>query len=298
MGAWTGPPKSCPPRDVTREFACPGDGERGAEPARRARAGPARRPRPLRLAHRRLRHTRALSSAHPHHVATVTGRAGRAAPGCLCLWKDKGRREGGPAVTRIDTIWHTLEPSRLVDTPFLSSLHYCLNTYHLEVPSGAISTSRYTISQFYALLFKSAIKKTALRKERLIMFCLAICRKVVVFANYDEFSTPLMLSGHDAPSSCDLALCQTLQMLIQGSEVSLHSSASKNTSLAPCATTTSTTVFRIEYDPSRPLPIPAPPPRRHYSVFWRSIAQRIFHKRAEEAIMSARALSPKLRVLQ
>ena len=172
MGAWTGPPKSCPPRDVTREFACPGDGERGAEPARRARAGPARKPRPLRLAHRRLRHTRALSSAHPHHVATVTGRAGRAAPGCLCLWKDKGRREGGPAVTRIDTIWHTLEPSRLVDTPFLNSMHYCLNTYHLEVPSGApflssmhyclstfhlevpsgaISTSRYTISQFYAL---------------------------------------------------------------------------------------------------------------------------------------------------
>ena len=134
--------------------------------------------------------------------------------------------------------------------------------------------------------------------DSFLVFATNILSLFVVIAHYDEISTPLMLSGHDAPNSCDLALCQTLQMLIQGSEVSLHSSASKNTSLAPCATTTSTTVFRIEYDPSKPLPIPAPPPRRHYSVFWRSIAQRIFHKRAEETIMSARALSPKLRVLQ
>ena len=54
------------------------------------------------------------------------------------------------------------------------------------------------------------------------------------------------------------------------------------------------TTFCIEFEPLRRLPNPAPPPKLHFSTFWRSVAKKIFHKRAEERILSARALSPKL----
>ena len=56
------------------------------------------------------------------------------------------------------------------------------------------------------------------------------------------------------------------------------------------------TLFYIQYDPERLLQTPAPPPKLHYSTFWRSIGRKIYYKRNEEMIMAARALSPKLMI--
>ena len=56
------------------------------------------------------------------------------------------------------------------------------------------------------------------------------------------------------------------------------------------------TLFHIQYDPERFLPTPAPPPKLHYSTFWRSIGRKIYYKSKEENIMAARALSPKLMI--
>ena len=43
------------------------------------------------------------------------------------------------------------------------------------------------------------------------------------------------------------------------------------------------------------LPSPAPPPKSHYSTFWRSVGKRIYILHMEEIMQSAKALSPKLR---
>ena len=40
---------------------------------------------------------------------------------------------------------------------------------------------------------------------------------------------------------------------------------------------------------------PAPPPRLHYSTFWKSIVRRIYDTRTEATILTARAMSSKLR---
>ena len=51
----------------------------------------------------------------------------------------------------------------------------------------------------------------------------------------------------------------------------------------------------VFYVNSKTFPSPAPPPRLHYSTFWRSIARRIYNLHTEAAILTARAMSSKLR---
>ena len=41
---------------------------------------------------------------------------------------------------------------------------------------------------------------------------------------------------------------------------------------------------------------PAPPPRLHYSTFWKSISRRMYDKFTDDMVLSARAMSPKMQV--
>ena len=53
------------------------------------------------------------------------------------------------------------------------------------------------------------------------------------------------------------------------------------------------TVFYIDCGYESRLPTPAPPPRRHFTTFWRSVSRRICDKETDELIRSARANSAK-----
>ena len=53
------------------------------------------------------------------------------------------------------------------------------------------------------------------------------------------------------------------------------------------------TVLYIDCEFESRLPTPAPPPRRHYTTFWRSVSRRICDKETDELIRSARAMSAK-----
>ena len=55
----------------------------------------------------------------------------------------------------------------------------------------------------------------------------------------------------------------------------------------------SKTVFRVSSSISTS---PAPPPRLHYSTFWKSISRRIYDKFTDEMVLSARAMSPKMQM--
>ena len=55
----------------------------------------------------------------------------------------------------------------------------------------------------------------------------------------------------------------------------------------------SKTVFRVSSSISTS---PAPPPRLHYSTFWKSISRRMYDKFTDDMVLSARALSPKMQM--
>ena len=55
----------------------------------------------------------------------------------------------------------------------------------------------------------------------------------------------------------------------------------------------SKTVFRVSSSISTS---PAPPPRLHYSTFWKSISRRMYDKFTDDMVLSARAMSPKMQV--
>ena len=55
----------------------------------------------------------------------------------------------------------------------------------------------------------------------------------------------------------------------------------------------STSVFYVDFNfIDRQLPLHAPPPRLHYSTFWRSVSKRVYSKHTEEIIRAAKARSP------
>ena len=106
-----------------------------------------------------------------------------------------------------------------------------------------------------------------------------------------------VLFGHDLPATFGEKLSQTsIQCYDQTCDQNVI--APSYTLSLPAAQPASITVFRIEYEPARFLPNPAPPPRLHYSTFWRSVAKRIYRMRSDEIKLAARSLSPKLSSLQ
>ena len=102
-----------------------------------------------------------------------------------------------------------------------------------------------------------------------------------------------VLFGHDLPAKFGEKLSQTsIQCYDQTCDQNVI--APSYTLSLPAPQPASITVFRIEYEPARFLPNPAPPPRLHYSTFWRSVAKRIYRMRSDEIKLAARSLSPKL----
>jgi hypothetical protein len=100
--------------------------------------------------------------------------------------------------------------------------------------------------------------------------------------------TPEVLYGHDSPAAASLRLFQMCVGSMNGGRESVKSDGSD-----PHAT--AYVHFDLSmYDPesSRRLPNPAPPPKLHYSTFWRSVTRRIYQKRAREAMQLARESSP------
>jgi hypothetical protein len=101
---------------------------------------------------------------------------------------------------------------------------------------------------------------------------------------------PTLLSGNDTPSV--LAL-NTYKAFLSISEQEDHAIELDRTGSKRFAHT----IIDISmYDPeqNRRLPCPAPPPKLHYTTFWKSVTKRIYYKRNEELQQSARKSSPKL----
>ena len=87
---------------------------------------------------------------------------------------------------------------------------------------------------------------------------------------------PQLLLGYDSPAAADVLRTSIKSMDIEE---------------AIFIKSTSTTVFVcFDPEPSRRLPCPAPPPKLHYSTFWRGLTRRIYHKRSKEAMQLARDL--------
>ncbi len=100
--------------------------------------------------------------------------------------------------------------------------------------------------------------------------------------------TPEVLYGRDSPAAASLRLFQMCVGSMNGGRESVKSTGDE-------AHAASYVYFDVSfYDPesSRRLPNPAPPPKLHYSTFWRSVTRRIYQKRAREAKQLARESSP------
>ena len=108
-----------------------------------------------------------------------------------------------------------------------------------------------------------------------------------------------MLSGCDLPANHGVKSNHSSFLVNdQSFDANVRTETTDEIVTSPDLKAVSITVFRIEYDPAKLLPQPAPPPKLHYSTFWRTIARKIYDRRAEELILSARALSPKLNLSQ
>ena len=93
---------------------------------------------------------------------------------------------------------------------------------------------------------------------------------------------PQLLLGHDSAAAASL----------------LHTSVkSMDIEEAIFSKSTSSTVFvYFDPEPSRRLPCPAPPPKLHYSTFWRGLTKRIHYKRSKEAMQLARELANEIKI--
>ena len=88
-----------------------------------------------------------------------------------------------------------------------------------------------------------------------------------------------LLSGHDTSAACGLKIF--LISMQEQNQVCMEERHLQSTEI---------TIFHIDYDPDRErrLPNPAPPPKLHYTTFWRSIGKRAYHQNQDKIIRSAR----------
>ncbi len=100
---------------------------------------------------------------------------------------------------------------------------------------------------------------------------------------------PQMLLGYDAAAEATTNLLPMCVQSLNGPNASTKSMEIDKKMYTKPASSAVYFYFNIrDHEPSRCLPHPAPPPKLHYSTFWRGVTRRIFRKRLTECMQLAR----------
>ncbi len=93
-----------------------------------------------------------------------------------------------------------------------------------------------------------------------------------------------MLESHIASTDLDLPSISTLKLHGAQSPISVDAGSFdvNNECLKDSNWRPTVIYFHTEnFDSTSTLPRPAPPPKQHYSTFWRSVTRRIYRKESE-----------------